>query len=65
MLFTGKTIALRSLSYRPCEQGGPLTELMAEAKQMAGKICEAAPLGVRCAKEADDEGHGHEPGPKL
>ena len=52
MLFTGKTISAQE-AYRIglVNKVVPLNELMAEAKQMAGKICEAAPLGVRCAKE--------------
>ena len=52
MLFTGKTISAQE-AYRIglVNKVVPLTELMAEAKQMAGTICEAAPLGVRCAKE--------------
>jgi E-phenylitaconyl-CoA hydratase len=52
MLFTGKTISAQE-AYRIglVNKVVPLSELMSEAKQMAGQICEAAPLGVRCAKE--------------
>ena len=52
MLFTGKTIDAQE-AYRIglVNKVVPLDQLLAEAKKMAEKICEAAPLGVRCAKE--------------
>ena len=52
MLFTGKTIDAQE-AYRIglANKVVPSDQLMIEAKKMAEKICEASPLGVRCAKE--------------
>lgn len=52
MLFTGKTIDAQE-AYRVglVNKVVPLDQLMIEARKMAETICEAAPLGVRCAKE--------------
>ncbi|HQM27671.1 MAG TPA: enoyl-CoA hydratase-related protein [Syntrophorhabdus sp.] len=52
MLFTGKTIDAQE-AYRIglVNKVVPLDQLMIEARKMAEQICEASPLGVRCAKE--------------
>ena len=52
MLFTGKTIdAAEAYRIGLVNRVVPLERLMDEAKRMAEQICEAAPLGVRFAKE--------------
>lgn len=52
MIFTGKTIDAQE-AYRIglANKVVPRDQLMDEAKKMAQKICEAAPLAVRAAKE--------------